>query len=90
MPKGGQDIETGPWCVQGQLATQVSHMKAGAQQVLDSLCGIYLRKPDKVANLARHLLGGQILVEAAFVALPRAHGMKVRASPVAVDDPQHL
>lgn len=62
---------------QGQLATQVSHMKAGAQQVLDSFCGKYCQEKRQLTWHAHHPLGGQMLVEAAFVALPRPSGADV-------------
>ena len=53
-------------------------MRRGAQQVLDSFCGLYTREPRQVAWHAHHNLGGQMLVEAAFVALPHANGVEVR------------
>ena len=62
---------------QGQLAAQVSHMKAGVQSLLDSLCALYNREAKQVAWHAKHHLGGQMLVEAAFVALPREQGVNV-------------
>ena len=65
--------------MQGQVATQVPHMKASVQVVLDSLCTHYLKEPRQVAWHAHHHLGGQMLVEAAFVALPRESGAKVRS-----------
>ena len=65
--------------MQGQVATQVPHMKASVQVVLDSLCTHYLKEPRQVSWHAHHHLGGQMLVEAAFVALPRENGAKVRS-----------
>ena len=65
------------WHAQGQLASTVSHMRGGAQQVLDSFCGLYTREPRQVTWHAHHHLGGQMLVEAAFVALPHANGVEV-------------
>ena len=62
---------------QGQLATQVSHMRGGAQHVLDSFCGLYAKEARQVAWHAHHRLGGQMLVEAAFVALPQPNGAQV-------------
>ncbi len=62
---------------QGQLATTVSHMREGAQQVLDSFCGLYTREPRQVTWHAHSHLGGHMLVEAAFVALPHSNGVEV-------------
>ena len=62
---------------QGQLAAQVSYMKAGVQSLLDSLCALYNKEAKQVAWHAKHHLGGQMLVEAAFVALPREQGVNV-------------
>ncbi|CAL5229887.1 g13301 [Coccomyxa viridis] len=61
----------------GQLASTVSHMRGGAQQVLDSFCGLYIKEPRQVMWRAHHQLGGQMLVEAAFVALPQANGVEL-------------
>ncbi len=66
--------------VQGQLASTVSHMRGGAQQVLDSFCGLYIKEPRQVTWHAHHHLGGQMLVEAAYVALPQANGVEVGLS----------
>ena len=52
-------------------------MKAGVQSLLDSLCALYNREAKQVAWHAKHHLGGQMLVEAAFVALPREQGVNV-------------
>lgn len=52
-------------------------MRGGAQQVLDSFCGLYIKEPRQVMWHAHHQLGGQMLVEAAFVALPQANGVEV-------------
>ena len=54
-------------------------MKAGAQQVLDSFCGKYCQEKRQLTWHAHHPLGGQMLVEAAFVALPRPSGADVSA-----------
>ncbi len=54
-------------------------MKAGAQQVLDSFCGKYCQEKRQLTWHAHHPLGGQMLIEAAFVALPRPSGADVSA-----------
>ncbi len=58
---------------------QVPHMKASVQVVLDSMCAHYLKEPHQVAWHSHHHLGGQMLVEAGFVALPRENGAQVRS-----------